>query len=158
MNSKTSDTEMMLFTIYVIPNKNPVTNVMYLNQDYVIYQDTFFEASLPKMVYSDFETNRFPSITCTGSNGQAMPGWLVFNEMNRTVYGFSNVSGNYGVDFTFTDDAGKKTYSNIMIKVLPLASDTRSLNAHYILLIWGMVGLMIYMSYAYHFHLTLFTK
>jgi hypothetical protein len=83
---------------------------------------------------------------------------LTYNDINKTIYGFAHKTGEFGVDFTFTDDAGKKAYSNFNIKVLPVFKGEISLVLHYFLVVWLMVGFMIYMSYTWHFHLTLFTK
>lgn len=84
-----------------------------------------------------------------GSNKTPLPGWLKFDTYNKTLFGYANETGVYRVDFTFTDDAGLKTYSNMKIKVIEDTTVTDKKIPLFVGTIAIFFGFMVYFVYAF---------
>ena len=86
-----------------------------------------------------------------------MPYWVYFNDKNRTLYGFPNQTGTYGVDIVFTDEVGEQAYVNLMIYVdeeIQLTDTTRG----YVLASMAFWCLLLYYSYVILFGVSLIPK
>jgi hypothetical protein len=67
----------------------------------------------------DTNTNFQPKLDILGPNGDQIASFIQFNSLNRSIYGYANQSGSFRVDFVYSDDQGRQTYSNLKITVLP---------------------------------------
>ena len=91
----------------------------HIPDDLTIVQNTWIDHQLPILMFQDKNNNYMPIMEILPVNGNKLPSFLKFNQVNRTLYGKANESGSFRVEFMFSDDQGRKTFSNIRITVTP---------------------------------------